>query len=257
MGVICVLPARLDSTRISRKPLADIAGRPLLEWAWRAAGRVRGLDRLVVATDSDEIESRARAFGAEVVRTRDDHVSGTDRVEEAATRLGARDDDVVVNFQGDEPFTDPKTVESAIEILEASPSEDPVAAARPDIATLAAPIRSEAEWTSPGVVKVARAADGRALYFSRGPIPHVRDGSPEWGRPDFLRHIGVYACRRSALRSWATLPESRLERLERLEQLRVLEAGARIHVEVGPPTEPGVDLPADLERAERILSGAG
>jgi 3-deoxy-manno-octulosonate cytidylyltransferase (CMP-KDO synthetase) len=256
MGVICVLPARLHSTRISRKPLAEIAGRPLLEWSWRAAGRVRRFDRVVVATDSDEIESTARSFGAEVVRTRSDHLSGTDRVDEAATRLAVEDADVVVNFQGDEPFTDPETVESAIDVLEAR-SEDRGSAGSADIATLAAPIRSQAEWASPGVVKVVRAADGRALYFSRSPIPHVRDGEPRWGEADFLRHIGVYACRRSALRSWAAMPESRLEGLEKLEQLRILEAGGRIYVEVGPATEPGVDLPADLERAERILAGVG
>lgn len=254
MGVICVLPARLHSTRIPRKPLAELAGRPLLEWSWRAAMRVRAFDRVVVATDSGEIEERARAFGADVLRTREDHPSGTDRVEEAAMRLGAEDGDVVVNFQADEPFADPATVEAAVDALCGTASDEIRA---PDIATLAAPIRDAAEWESPGVVKVARAADGSALYFSRAPIPWVRDGSPEWGAPDFLRHIGIYACRRPALRMWAGLTESRLERIEKLEQLRALEAGARFHVEVGPATEPGVDLPSDLERAERMLAGNG
>jgi len=256
MGVICVLPARLHSTRIPRKPLAELAGRPLLEWSWRAAMRVRAFDRVVVATDSSEIEERARAFGADVLRTREAHPSGTDRVEEAAARLGAEDGDVVVNFQADEPFADLATVEAAVAALGGEGARVGATHA-PDIATLAAPIRDAAEWDSPGVVKVARAADGTALYFSRAPIPWVRDGSPEWGAPDFLRHVGIYACRRPALRMWAGLAESRLERIEKLEQLRALEAGARFHVEIGPATEPGVDLPSDLERAERMLAGNG
>lgn len=241
MGVICVLPARLHSTRISRKLLRNLAGRTLLEWCWRAASDVRVFDRIVIATDSDEIEGCARGFDAEVVRTRSDHVSGTDRVDEAADLLGSAEDDVVVNFQADEPFVDGGAIEGAVRRAQ-------------EIATIAAPIRAEEEWRSPAVVKVARAADGRALYFSRSPIPFSRDESPEFGTHARLRHIGVYACRRSALKRWAGLSESGLERTERLEQLRALEAGMRIHVELGPWTEPGVDLPADIARAERVLS---
>ncbi len=240
MGVICVLPARISSTRISRKPLQPLAGRTLLEWCWRAASAIRAFDRVVIATDSDEIESCARGFDAEVVRTRSDHASGTDRVDEAADLLGAAEDDVVVNFQADEPFVDGGAIEGAVRRAE-------------EVATIAAPIRAEDEWRSPAVVKVARAADGRALYFSRSPIPFSRD-EPEFGTRARLRHVGVYACRRSALKRWAALPESTLERAERLEQLRALEAGMRIHVELGPWTEPGVDLPADIARAERVLS---
>ena len=239
MGVICVLPARISSTRISRKPLQPLAGRTLLEWCWRAASAIRAFDGVVIATDSEEIESCARGFDAEVVRTRSDHPSGTDRVNEAADLLGAEEDDVVVNFQADEPFVDGGAIEGAVRRAR-------------EVATIAAPIRAEEEWRSPAVVKVARAADGRALYFSRSPIPFSRDGSPSPGAR--LRHIGVYACRRSALKRWAALPESALERAERLEQLRALEAGMRIHVELGPWTEPGVDVPADIARAERVLS---
>ncbi|MCZ0934528.1 MAG: 3-deoxy-manno-octulosonate cytidylyltransferase [Gemmatimonadetes bacterium] len=241
MGVICVLPARISSTRISRKPLQPLAGRTLLEWCWRAASAIHAFDRVVIATDSDEIEGCARGFDAEVVRTRQDHLSGTDRVDEAADLLGAAEDDVVVNFQADEPFVDGGAIEGAVR------------SAR-EVATIAAPIRGDEEWRSPAVVKVARAADGRALYFSRSPIPFSRDASPEFGTRARLRHVGVYACRRSALKRWAALPESALERAERLEQLRALEAGMRIHVELGPWTEPGVDLPADIARAERVLS---
>ncbi|WP_423929594.1 3-deoxy-manno-octulosonate cytidylyltransferase [Candidatus Palauibacter sp.] len=244
MGVICVLPARLYSTRISRKLLQKLAGRTLLEWCWRAASAIRVFDDVVVATDSGEIEACARGFEAKVVRTRSDHVSGTDRVDEAADLLGAGEDDVVVNFQADEPFVDGGAIEGAVRRAD-------------EVATIAAPIGSEHEWRSSAVVKVARAADGRALYFSRSPIPFWRDESPEFGTHARLRHVGVYAYRRSALRRWAALPESTLERAERLEQLRALEAGMRIHVELGPWTEPGVDLPVDIERAERILSSRG
>ena len=242
MGVICVLPARISSTRISRKPLRQLAGLTLLEWCWRAARSIRLFDEVVVATDNVEIEARARTFGASVLRTRADHRSGTDRVAEAADLLGSRDDDVVVNFQADEPFVDVGAIEGAVRRAR-------------EIATVAAPIREEAEWLSSAVVKVARAADGRALYFSRSPIPCWRDETPAFGTRARLRHVGVYAYRGAALRRWASLPESALERAEKLEQLRALESGMRIDVEVGPWTEPGVDLPADLRRAERILSG--
>ncbi|WP_420634738.1 3-deoxy-manno-octulosonate cytidylyltransferase [Candidatus Palauibacter sp.] len=244
MGVICVLPARLYSTRISRKPLQKLAGCTLLEWCWRAASAIRVFDQIVVATDDGEIEACARGFGAEVVRTRSDHVSGTDRVDEAADLLGAAEDDVVVNFQADEPFVDGGAIEGAVRRAQ-------------ELATIAVPIRGEAEWRSSAVVKVARADDGRALYFSRSPIPFSRDESPGFGTRARLRHVGVYACRRSALRRWAAMPESALERAERLEQLRALEAGMKIHVELGPWTEPGVDVPADIERAERLLSTRG
>lgn len=253
MGVICVLPARLSSTRIPRKPLQDLAGRPLVEWTWRAARRVTAFDRVAIATDSAEVGSVARGFGAEVVMTRIDHESGTDRVEEAAAKLGAEDGDIVVNFQADEPFVDVVTMDGAVRRMKAAEA----GAEPPDIVTLAAPIRDREEWRSPGVVKVVCAADGRAFYFSRAAVPRPREGEPSFGDGEaiFLRHIGVYAMTRSALRRWAGLGESRLEAVEKLEQLRALEAGMRIHVEVGPPTEPGVDLPADLERAERVLTG--
>lgn len=245
MGVLCVLPARLSSTRIPRKPLQEIAGRPLIEWAWRAARAVPDFDRVVIATDSSEVVECAEDFGAEAVMTRSDHRSGTDRVEEAAQRVGVGDEDIVVNFQADEPFVDAGTLSNALRAL-------PEAA----IATLAVRIRDRLELESPGVVKVVRAVDGRALYFTRAPVPFLRDGEPRFedGPPVFLRHVGVYACTRSSLRSWAAREESPLEAVERLEQLRALEARMRIHVEIGPPMEAGVDLPADLERAERVLS---
>ena len=259
MNVICVLPARLSSTRIHRKPLQEIAGRSLLEWCWRAASRISLFDRVVIATDSEEIKKRAKAFGAEVLMTDSEHESGTDRVEEASTRLGMKDEDVVVNFQGDEPFVDSDTVERAILVL-TDRNLVPAEFAAPldtvtGITTLAAPIRDREEWESPGIVKVVTGLDSQALYFSRSPIPAAREGSPVFNAASpFLRHIGIYACRRPALRRWARRGETSLERTEKLEQLRALEMGMKIHVEVGPWTEPGIDLPADIKRAERLLS---
>lgn len=251
MDVICVLPARLHSTRIPKKLLSRIAGRSLVEWSWRAAKRVSVFDRIIVATDSEEIHSCAVDFEAEAMMTRPDHESGTDRVEEVARRIEMADEDVVVNFQADEPFVDAATVESAVEALAADGDAD--------VSTLAAPIRDADEFASAGVVKVVRGADGTALYFSRSPVPHDRDGETIF--PDesgtLLRHVGVYAYRRPVLRRWASLSPSRLEELEKLEQLRALEAGMRFHVQVGPPSEPGIDLPADVERAERMLTEAG
>ncbi len=261
MDVICVLPARLSSTRISKKPLQKIAGRSLLEWCWQAASQVTAFDRVLVATDSEEIESEAKRFEAEVVMTSPAHRSGTDRVEEAAIKIGARDGDVVVNFQADEPFVDAAAVERAVNVLtEANAAAEGSRGSETEISTLAAPIESAEEWHSSAVVKVVRASNGDALYFSRSAIPYVRDEQPTFeivAPSPFLRHIGIYACRRSALRRWAELPESELERIEKLEQLRALEAGMRIHVEVGSWTEPGIDLPADIERAEALLSTGG
>ena len=266
MGVVCVLPARLSSTRIPRKPLQPLADRPLIEWSWRAAVDVDVFDRIVVATDAPEIADCAEAFGAEVVRTRKDHASGTDRVEEATRSLGLAEGDLVVNLQADEPFVDAATLGRLVGFM----VEAKEGRGGADVGTLAAPIRSREEWESAGVVKVVRASDGRALYFSRSPVPCRRDPEPGSetgesgeGRPEAgdragpaprLRHIGVYVLDRAALRRWSGLPESPLERSEKLEQLRALEAGMRFHVEVGPWTEPGIDLPADLARAERVLS---
>lgn len=251
MGVLCVLPARLHSRRVPRKPLQSLHGKPLVRWTWEAASRVPGVDRVVIATDSEEIAETARGFGAEAVLTSGAHRSGTDRVAEAARTLGAAEGDVLVNFQADEPFADPRTV-----------GQVAGAAAREEggIATAVAPIRDVGEWRSEGVVKVVVTEDGRALYFSRTGVPHPRGaegGVPDLGgesRTRFLRHIGVYAFTRGVLERWAALPESALERIEKLEQLRALEAGMTIRVVIGPATEPGVDLPEDLARAERLLA---
>lgn len=250
MTVLCVLPARLGSRRIPRKPLQPIAGRPLVEWSWRAATRIEVFDAVWVATDSEEIAERVRGFGGTAVLTRADHPSGTDRVAEVAARPEALRFDVVVNVQADEPFLDPDAVTAAVEA---------VTEGRAEVATVAVPIRDVEEWRSPSVVKVVRAEDGTALYFSRAPVPRPRDGEPELGRgagSPYLRHVGVYVTTRAALERWTAAPPSPLERIERLEQLRALEAGLRITVTVGGAGAPGVDVPADLERAARRLAEA-
>lgn len=247
-SVLCVLPARIGSERLPRKPLHVLAGRTLVEWSWRAARRVEAFDEVWVATDAEEIAARVRDFGGHAVLTRADHASGTDRVAEAAASPRARGHDIVVNFQADEPFADPAAVGRAVEL---------VRRAGAPAATVAAPVGSAEEWRSAGVVKVVTGAAGRALYFSRAPIPHPREGPVRFGTEPstpYLRHVGVYAFRREVLERWVALPPSRLERLERLEQLRALENGIEIRVAVGPPTPPGVDAPEDAERAERLLA---
>jgi 3-deoxy-manno-octulosonate cytidylyltransferase (CMP-KDO synthetase) len=247
--VLGVVPARLSSARLPRKPLLPVAGRPLLEWVWRRAVGMSVLARVVVATDSAEVAEAAAGFGAEVVLTDAAHPSGTDRVAEVAALPAFQAFPVVVNVQGDEPFLREDHVAAAAALVGGGGWE---------VGTVATPLRSAAEWREPSVVKVVRADDGGALLFTRAPAPHPRDGG-EPGAADlagglFLRHVGVYAYRRDALLRWVALPESPLERLERLEQLRPLAAGIRIGVAVGAPAEGGVDTPDDLRRAERILS---
>lgn len=257
-GVLCVLPARLESRRLPRKPLREIRGRPLVRWSWEAARRVDAFDEVRVATDSREVADAVGAFGGRAVLTDAAHRTGTDRVAEAAGQSWASGYDVVVNFQADEPFLDPDGVEGAVEAVRRGGAP---------VATLGEPLASREEWRSPDVVKVVRARDGRALYFSRAPVPFVREDGRDavprpgprrgegdgTGEPLFLRHAGVYAFRRRALERWTELPASRLERAERLEQLRALEAGVEIHVAVGGGGAPGVDTPEDLRRAERRL----
>lgn len=246
-ATLAVIPARLGSTRLPRKPLHRIAGRPLVEWVWRRVVAVPLFDHVVIATDSEEIMEHARSFGAEVEFTSPDHPSGTDRVAEVARRLPYRNFPIIVNVQGDEPFIDPAHLSAAVRLVR---EEDW------DVGTVAAPIRNREEWLSPSVVKVVRALDGGALYFSRSPIPHLRDGEPgpsDFASGEFLHHLGVYAYRANALQQWVSLPEGKLERLERLEQLRPLAAGVRIGVAVMDGAPGGVDTLEDAQRAELRL----
>jgi len=247
--VLGIVPARLASTRLPNKPLYPILGKPLIEWVWRRVETMRILDHAVVATDSEEVAEVCRALGAPVEMTAVDHPSGTDRVAEVVGRPAYRDYAYIANVQGDEPLLKESHLRSAIDLVRGGGWQ---------VGTCATPLMNEEARTGSAVVKVARAASGRALYFSRAPIPYKRDGKPvgeELEREPFLRHIGIYAYTRDALHDWVALAPSPLERLEMLEQLRPLEAGLRIGVAIVGAADPGVDTPADVLRMEEKLGG--
>jgi 3-deoxy-manno-octulosonate cytidylyltransferase (CMP-KDO synthetase) len=245
--ILGVIPARLGSERLPRKPLHPLAGRPLLEWVWRRVSSFRTFAHVVIATDAAEIVSACEAWGAAAELTAAAHESGTARIAELVARAAYRDYDIVVNVQGDEPFVREEQVESAVAQVRAGF----------DIGTVAAPVASPEAWADPGVVKVVRRADGGALYFSRSPIPHLRDRAPsaeELADGTLLRHVGVYAYSPAVLARWAGLAPTPLESLERLEQLRALAAGLSIGVGVVAGADGGVDTVADAARAEQRLS---
>ncbi|MFG6159742.1 3-deoxy-manno-octulosonate cytidylyltransferase [Halomonas sp. 1390] len=248
---IAVIPARHASSRLPGKPLAEIAGEPMVAHVWRRAGESRAA-RVVVATDDERIRDVLEPLGAEVVMTRDDHPSGTDRLAEVAEHLGLADDAVLVNVQGDEPLIPPVLIDQVAARL----FDDPEAS----IATLAEPISDVETLFNPNAVKVVRALSGRALYFSRAPIPWDRDAfarRPELLETDaWLRHIGLYAYRAGFLADYRDWPPSPLERLEQLEQLRALHHGHAIQVALARVPHPaGVDTEADLARVRELLSG--
>jgi 3-deoxy-manno-octulosonate cytidylyltransferase (CMP-KDO synthetase) len=245
-SAVAIIPARFHSTRLPGKALALIAGRPMVCHVAERTRRARGLERVIVATDDARIEAAVREMGAEAILTRAEHPSGTDRLAEVAARLDVA---VVVNVQGDLPLLDPAMVERLVARLAADPALP--------MATLASPIRDDREWRSPHVVKVVAGSDGRALYFSRSPIPFDRDGTRVSHEPLGWRHIGMYAYRRDVLLRLAALPPSPLERREQLEQLRALENGVAIGLVEWTTAEPliEVDTPEDLERARAAMDG--
>jgi 3-deoxy-manno-octulosonate cytidylyltransferase (CMP-KDO synthetase) len=239
-----VIPARFDSSRLPGKALMMLAGKPMLQWVHERA-RSCAASEVIIATDDERIASAARGFGAEVAMTARAHVSGTDRIAEVAAARGWADQDIVVNVQGDEPLIPPRVIDQVAELLAAN--------ARADIATLAAKIESQNDLADPNNVKVACDAGGRALYFSRAPIPFNRD-APTTLSSACLRHVGIYAYRVAALRKLASLPAARLELIEKLEQLRALENGMEIRVALAVERPlADVNTAADLERAERAL----
>jgi 3-deoxy-manno-octulosonate cytidylyltransferase (CMP-KDO synthetase) len=242
MTTAIIIPARYASSRLPGKPLLRATGKYLVQHVYERACQAAA-DQVIVATDDPRIVAAVESFGGRVVRTRRDHPSGTDRVAEVARQLDA---DVIVNLQGDEPLVDP----AALDQLPALLQQD----ADADVATLAVPITSAEQWHDPGCVKVVRDACGRALYFSRSPIPFVRDGRPDFAAepPCFLQHLGLYAYRRPFLLHLAALPPEPLEALEKLEQLRVLALGRRIHVGIVRHAAVGVDTYADYERFVRM-----
>jgi 3-deoxy-manno-octulosonate cytidylyltransferase (CMP-KDO synthetase) len=232
-----VIPARLSSTRLSRKVLRVIAGRPMVEWVWRAAAASGLMDPVVVATDSDEVAEACRERAIPVVITSAECASGSDRVREVARQMDA---DVYVNIQGDEPTLTPDFFPPLLGLFERAEVE---------VATLA--VRCPVlEIADPNAVKVVTALDGRALYFSRATIPFDRDRE---GFAGYRKHLGIYAYRKAPLEKFAALPPSWIERVERLEQLRFLDNGIDIYVAAAPRDTIGVDTEADLERAEAVL----
>jgi 3-deoxy-manno-octulosonate cytidylyltransferase (CMP-KDO synthetase) len=232
-----VIPARLASTRLSRKVLRQIAGRPMVEWVWRAAESSGLMDTVVVATDSEEVAAVCRKRGLPVRMTSESCSSGSDRVQEVASALDA---DIYVNIQGDEPTLTPEFFQPLLALFD-----------RPEVnvATLAVPCPPE-EINNPNAVKVVTDLEGRALYFSRATIPFDRDST---GFAGYRKHLGIYAYRKAVLKRFAELKPSPLERLERLEQLRLLENGIAVYVAEAPGDTIGVDTEEDLKRAEAVL----
>jgi 3-deoxy-manno-octulosonate cytidylyltransferase (CMP-KDO synthetase) len=238
--VYAIIPARYESSRFPGKPLALIHGRPMFWHVMRRASLCPLVGTVALATDDERILKAARELGMQALMTGRDHASGTDRVLEAARMLGASPESVVVNVQGDEPALNPEMLTELIR-----PFEDPLV----QVTTLGHVIDAEAAQ-SPDRVKIVRAAAGRALYFSRAPVPFGRDNPPE-----YLGHIGLYGLRMRILEKFSALGESPLERLEKLEQLRLLEAGIPIHVALTRHASHGVDRPEDLQTVSALMRG--
>ena len=241
MKVYVILPARYGSTRFEGKPLAIIAGKPMIQHVYQRARAASGVDRVVVATDDDRIFQTVTDFGGEAVMTRADHPTGTDRLAEAIDILGADAEDIVINVQGDQPAFDPKQIAEVVQPLLDDPELDMTT---PIIATI-----NPLEIGNPNHVKVVFDRDYNALYFSRAPIPWPREGDQSY----YFKHIGIYGYRAAFLRLFVKLAPSRLENIEKLEQLRALEYGYRIRVVITEMDSPEVDRPADIAKVEAIL----
>jgi 3-deoxy-manno-octulosonate cytidylyltransferase (CMP-KDO synthetase) len=239
--VVVVIPARYGSTRLPGKPLVSIAGKPMIQRVFERAKLAQCVNQVIVATDDERIVKAVEAFGGEARMTRSDHRTGTERVAEVAAHV---EGDVFVNVQGDEPLLDPAAVDAAVTSL----LEDPPAS----IATVATPIKMPADIMDPNVVKTVLDFEGNAIYFSRAPIPWVRDtGSKVLAR--HLKHLGLYVFDRESLLEYPTLPPGELERIEQLEQLRWLENGWKIRVAEVEHDAVSVDVPEDVARVEKLL----
>jgi 3-deoxy-manno-octulosonate cytidylyltransferase (CMP-KDO synthetase) len=237
MKAIAVIPARLGSTRLTRKALREIAGLPMIGHVYRGVSQSRLLDEVLVATDSEEILEICRKNGWKAQMTSAEHRSGTERVHEIS---GTHPADVYLNVQGDEPLTRPEHIASLLAVM-----QDPAV----QVGTLKTRATA-ADISNPNAVKVVTDNSGRALYFSRATIPHARDGA----EPTYYKHLGFYAYRQPALDRFVSLPESFLEKSERLEQLRFLENGIPIHVGETPYDTVGVDTEADLKRVTKLIA---
>ena len=240
MKLVALIPTRWGSTRFPGKALVPILGKPMIEHVYRRAQAIPGINEVLVATDSAEIQRTVLDFGGRVIMTAENHISGSDRLAEAAGLLGLADEDIIINVQGDQPAFDPEQAARVARPLQDDPDLE--------MSTLALPLTSPEDINNPNHVKVVFNHEYEALYFSRAPIPWPRDGEE-----DYYKHIGIYAYRAGFLRKFVKLPEGRLERIERLEQLRALENGARIKVVLAAGLSPEVDVPADVKAAEEAL----
>ncbi|WP_027330950.1 3-deoxy-manno-octulosonate cytidylyltransferase [Marinimicrobium agarilyticum] len=252
MSFHVIIPARYASSRLPAKPLRDIAGKPMIQHVYERACE-SGAESVTIATDDARIQTAAEAFGARVCMTSDQHQSGTDRLQEVVAQLKLADEAIVVNVQGDEPLIPAAVIDQVAANLAAD--------GKASVATLCEPIESVEDFCNPNIVKVVMDTDGRALYFSRAPIPYPRDAFAGEGRalPEGLsarRHIGIYAYRVGLLHRFVSWPQAPLERFESLEQLRVMWQGETIHVAEACEAVPGgVDTEADLERVRLLFLG--
>jgi len=260
---VAIIPARFASTRLPGKALIEIAGKPMVCWVVERAAAARNVDRVIVATDSDDVVNAVRARGIEVVLTSERHTSGTDRVAEVAAAIPEAE--IIVNVQGDEPLISPETIERAVDTMAAEMQQSTGAG----IVTTWEPIDSKAELLDPDLVKVVVDDDQNAIYFSRSPIPYPRDAVKRHGSPDvaleeepdlfklFRKHTGLYVYRRDVLLEFTKWPQTQLEQIEALEQLRALAHGVKIKVVAACTTSIGVDTLLDLERVRSTISELG
>ena len=239
--VIVVIPARYESTRLPGKPLVPLAGKPMVQHVYERAKRAQTVHRVVVATDDQRIVDAVKAFGGEARMTRADHRTGTERIAEVAAHEKG---DIFVNVQGDEPLIDPVAIDTAVAAL----LEEPVA----QIATVATPIRRAGDIMDPNIVKTVLDFDSNGMYFSRAPIPWVRDTQQKI-HVSYWKHLGLYVFQRDALLEYPTLPQGELEKIEQLEQLRWLENGWKIRVAEVEHDAVSVDVPEDVARVEKLL----
>ena len=248
MSFTVVIPARYQSTRLPGKPLADIGGKPMIQWVYEQS-LLAGAERVIIATDDARVEQAVKAFGGTVCMTSPDHQSGTERLAEVVALMGIEDDHIIVNVQGDEPLIPPAIVRQVA---------DNLAASNAPMATLAVEIDHESEVFNPNAVKVVTDKDGYALYFSRATIPWDRDNFASEDKTivqPLMRHIGIYAYRAGFINTYINWQPSQLEKIECLEQLRVLWYGEKIHVAVALEAPPaGVDTPEDLELVRSIVT---
>jgi len=242
MRIVVIIPSRYGSSRFEGKPLALIAGKPMIQHVYESASRAARISEVVVATDDRRIFDAVNRFGGDAMMTSSEHRSGSDRVAEAAEKMGLDPTDIAINVQGDQPLVQPDCFDAVVEPL----LQDP----QLGMSTLAFQITDHQEYTNPKDCKVVMDRQSYALYFSRAPIPLARDGGENF---PMYKHLGVYAYTRQFLDTFNRLPRGRLEQIEKLEQLRVLEHGHRIKVVVTPFDSPEVDLPEDISRIEMLV----